>query len=430
MPPPSSNRSSPRTLLVQLGLFVTTLITTTMAGAEWQSGKFLFFIDHPLGWPEFWQGLYFSVPFLGILTAHEFGHYLTARYYRVRVTLPYYIPLWLGFVPGFSSLGTMGALIRLRQPLDSRQQFFDIGIAGPLAGFALALGVLLYGFTHLPPKEHIFSIHPEYRAFGLDYEKHVYTYAYLRAQDSLAQAQWQQQAKALALAEGKPYRERTFQPQEAYPMEALGSNLLFKFFEEVVVQDPRLIPNPHEMMHYPFLLAGYFALFFTALNLLPIGQLDGGHILYSLIGSRWHGIVSPALLVGFVAYAGLGLFRPADFAVGDQEYVNQLGWLTLYVGVLYVTFSRITENRLTVWMITLGVATAQILVSTVFPRAEGYPGWLVFGLVLGRFLGIYHPPALHDQPLNAQRQWLGWFALVVFILCITPQLFIISTVSR
>ena len=430
MPPSNSNQSSPRTLLVQLGLFLTTLVTTTAAGAEWRFGNFFFFVNHPLGWPEFWQGLYFSVPFLGILTAHEFGHYLTARYYQVRVTLPYYIPLWLGLVPGFSSLGTMGALIRLRQPLDSRQQFFDIGIAGPLAGFGLALGILLYGFTHLPPKEYIFSIHPEYQAFGPDYEKHVYTYAYLRAQDSLAQARSQQQTKALALAQGKPYRERTFQPQQEYLMTALGSNLLFEFFARVVAPDQRLIPDPHEMMHYPFLLAGYFALFFTALNLLPIGQLDGGHILYSLIGSRWHGIVSPVLLVGFVAYAGLGLFRPGDFAVGDQEFVNQLGWLALYTGFLFVTFSRINENRSTGWMIALGVVTAQILVSTVFPRAEGYPGWLVFGLVLGRFLGVYHPPALYDQPLNAKRQWLGWFALVVFVLCVTPQLFIISTVSR
>lgn len=419
-----------KTYLIQFFLFILTVITTTIAGAEWMTGRFFFFVDHPLTWQRFSQGFYFSLPFLGILTAHEFGHYITARLYKVRVTLPYYIPLWLGWLPGLNSLGTMGAFIRIQSALQSRRQFFDIGIAGPLAGFVLALGVLFYGFTHLPPREHIFTIHPDYKTYGLDYDKYVYSYTYIRSQDSVAQAELQQQAKALAFAKGIPFKPQPIQLQNAYPMMSLGNNLVFQFYEKVVVSDRSLIPNPYEMMHYPLLLAGYFALFFTALNLIPIGQLDGGHILYSLIGARRHSLVSPVLFIGFVAYAGLGVFKPSSFAGGDEVYLNQLGWLALYVAFLFNTFSRLTESQKTVWLVTLGVVAVQLVISSLFPMAEGYNGWLVFGFVLGRFLGVYHPPALYDEPLDRKRQVLGWVALVVFVLCFTPYPLSIVEVTR
>ncbi len=77
---------------IQGALFVLTFITTTLAGAEWQFGRYLGLEEHPLTWEYFWRGMWFSVPFLGILTVHEFGHYFAAQRHRVRVTLPYYIP--------------------------------------------------------------------------------------------------------------------------------------------------------------------------------------------------------------------------------------------------------------------------------------------------------------------------------------------------
>jgi hypothetical protein len=80
--------------LFNLFLFVVTFITTTLAGAEWIFARSVFFSDHPLTWSEIFYGLYFSVPFLVILTVHEFGHYFTAKWYRIQVTLPYYIPFW------------------------------------------------------------------------------------------------------------------------------------------------------------------------------------------------------------------------------------------------------------------------------------------------------------------------------------------------
>ena len=118
--------------------------------------------------------MYYSIPFLTILTVHEFGHYLTAKYHNVKVTLPFYIPLWLGFIPLPFTIGTAGAFIRIKEMIHSRKQYFDIGIAGPLAGFVVAVLVLTYGFTHLPPPEYIFEIHPEYKEYGLNYEDYVY----------------------------------------------------------------------------------------------------------------------------------------------------------------------------------------------------------------------------------------------------------------
>ena len=178
-------QSNTRTHVIQAALFIITIITTTMAGAEWMFGNIfgfvydmLFFLigqpdgkevpipTKPMGWAEFIQGFHFSIPFLLILTIHEFGHYFVAKAHKVKVTLPYYIPLWFGIS---QSIGTLGAFIRIKEVVKSRVKFFDIGIAGPLAGFLAALVVLWYGFTHLPPPDYIFKIHPEYERFGLNY---------------------------------------------------------------------------------------------------------------------------------------------------------------------------------------------------------------------------------------------------------------------
>ncbi len=396
---------SPRskTYLLHGGLFLITVITTTMAGAEWMYGRlFIPFAGmKTLGWSEFVDGFQFSVPFLAILTVHEFGHYFTARANHVRVSLPYYIPLWLGIG---QSIGTLGAFIRIQDFINSRRKYFDIGIAGPLAGFVLALVVLWYAFTHLPPPEFIFTIHPEYKKWGLDYGLYAYK----------------------NLPEGGAV--------------GLGDNLLFSFFKTYVA-DPARVPHPYEMIHYPYLLAGYLALFFTSLNLIPIGQLDGGHILYGLIGRKQLQWISPALFIAFAFYAGLGVYKPSDFAVPtDEAFFSELGYFALYIGFLYLAFSRISENtsssetqpeqtgnpRMTALLITLSVVAAQLVVSWVRPDIEGYSGFLAFVFVLGRLLGIHHPETQLDEPLDAKRQILGWIALIVFILCFSPRPFLIA----
>ncbi|MFP4088793.1 MAG: site-2 protease family protein, partial [Cyclobacteriaceae bacterium] len=136
--------SKPKSLLLHISLFVITFVTTTLAGAEWQFSRFLFLKESPLTWEYFLKGFAFSVPLLGFLTVHEFGHYFTAKWHKVRVTLPYYLPLWLGFL-FLPSIGTAGAVIRIKDQVKSRQKYFDIGVAGPLAGFVVALGILYYG---------------------------------------------------------------------------------------------------------------------------------------------------------------------------------------------------------------------------------------------------------------------------------------------
>lgn len=367
-------------IIIHIGLFLITLTTTTLAGTEWQFSRFLGLEENPLTWEYFLKGFSFSLPFLGILTVHEFGHYFTAKWHKVKVTLPYYLPFWFGFL-FLPSIGTMGAFIRIKELVNSRVKYFDIGIAGPLAGFVVALGVLFYGFTHLPPPEYIFEIHPEYEQFGLDYADKVYQ------DDTLS-----------------------FK---------VGNNLLFAFFENYVATDPARVPNHYELIHYPWLFAGFLALFFTALNLIPIGQLDGGHVLYGLFGNRWHKRISASLFVIFVTYAGLGIVSP--YAQSDDLWVE----LPLYGFFLYILFSRLTPSSMTNLMAAMFVLSVQFIWVYLMPTAEGYQGWLVFAFLLGRFLGIYHPTVYFDESLDMKRKVLGWIALLIFILCFSPTPFVV-----
>ncbi|NIJ52423.1 site-2 protease family protein [Dyadobacter arcticus] len=396
-------QSNTRTYLIQAILFVLTIITTTMAGAEWIYGSIFAFIydfavflggDNAepkafekfklLGWYQFMKGFQFSIPFLAILTIHEFGHYFVAKYHRVKVTLPYYIPLWFGIS---QSIGTMGAFIRIKSVVKSRLKFFDIGIAGPLAGFIAALVVLWYGFTHLPPPEYIFTIHPEYARYGLNY------------------------------------------PQFAYENPAgnliLGDNILFSLFKKYVA-DPARLPHAYEMIHYPYIFAGYLALFFTSLNLIPIGQLDGGHILYGLIGKKRFNIIAPVLFGIFAFYSGLGLFRTDSFATGSNAvFYERFFYLAIYVYFLFVCFKRVSDNPATALMIALIIVVGQFAVSYIRPDWEGSTGFLPFVFILGRFLGILHPETDENAPLDTPRIILGICALVIFVISFSPTPFIV-----
>lgn len=370
---------STREIITHSFLFLLTLITTTLAGAEWMFPGSFFSEQNPLGWHHFWQGLQFSLPFLGILTIHEFGHYFYARHYRLDVSLPYYIPLYLGFllVP---SIGTAGAFIRIKTPPYSRKEFFDIGIAGPLAGFVAALAVLWYGFTNLPPADFIYTIHPEYAQYGANYATKVY---------------------------------------KGLPAFQMGNNLLFSFFKQYVAT-PGLVPNDFEIMHYPYLLAGFLALVFTAMNLLPIGQLDGGHVLYGLVGSKWHTRISPIILFVLVLYAGLGSAIPIS-AEYDKYTPDKLIQNLFYLGFLYIVFTGVSKDRLNALTLALLVFAIQYILASFTNFTDGFSGLLLFAFIIGRFLGVYHPPVYYDAPLDLKRKILGWFALFVFVICCTPS---------
>ena len=366
--------------------FLITLVFTTLAGAEWMTGNFWFSFGQtlpPLGWSDFIRALSFSLPFLGVLTIHEFGHYFFARKYKADVSLPLYIPAWLGFL-GLQSIGTMGAFIRLRSKLNSRTEYFDVGIAGPLAGFLAALGLLWYGYANLPPLEYLFRIHPEYAAYGSRYADFVYENP---GQNLL-----------------------------------LGKSLLMQFFENYVASKPELIPNGYELMHYPFLFAGYLSLFFTALNLMPVGQLDGGHILFSACGPRIHRIVSPLVFCSFMLYAGLGAPFPIN-PENDPWLWQKLGENLLMLGVLYISVSRVFENNLSNITLAICIFGLQYVLKILFPELAGNQGWTVFGLVLGRFLGIYHPEAANNAPLSRGRIVLAVLSLIIFLVCFIPRPF-------
>lgn len=365
-----------KTYLIHASLFVVTFVTTTLAGVEWVHGKSIFFSED-FSWADFASGLPYSICFLTILTCHEFGHYFTAVYYRVKTTLPFYIPL-----PPFNLLlGTLGALIRIKQPIQTNKQQFDIGIAGPLAGLVVALAFLIYGFVTLPPPEHIFQFHPEYQKFGLDYANHVYD----------------------------PANE----PPGVLDI-VIGKNLLFVLLEKIFA-DPARVPNPHEIMHYPILFAGFLSLVFTGLNLLPIGQLDGGHVLYGLVGYRWHKIIATIFFFVILFTTGLG------FIELKSPLPELLGKSMLYLMFLFLSMRSIFEKKRDQLMYALIIFTSQYVIGWLWPTVHGYSGWFVFTMLIGFFVGIPHPPSEIEQPLDTTRKILGWFALIVFILCITPD---------
>lgn len=366
---------SPRKIVLHSALFIVTFVTTTLAGAEWVYGKSIWAADFT--WVDFRSGMSYSVPFLFILSVHEFGHYFTAIHYRIRTTLPYYIPL-----PPLPLLfGTLGAVIRMKSPVASKLQTFDVGIAGPLAGFIATIGVLWYGFATLPPPEYIFQFHPDYQPYGLDYAAHVYS--------------------------------EDFMSKGGGADVIIGKNLVFLFFEQFVA-DPARIPNVHEIIHYPYLFAGFLALVFTSINLLPIGQLDGGHVLYGLFGFVGHRRIASVIYLAFVFYAGLGLLT----YLGPQAdpYWQSL----LYIGFLYLAVTGLRMTWQDTLMYTMTLFTGQFLLAWLIPGIKGYPSWLLFVIIIVRFVGVQHPRCMIEESLDAQRQWLGWLALIIFVISFAP----------
>lgn len=366
----------------KLTLFIVTFICTTLAGSEWIIGKSIIFSED-YSWADFVKGMYFAIPFLGVLTIHEFGHYFAAKYHKVSVSLPNYIPGWLGFL-GMPSIGTFGAVIRIREKIQSKTKYFDIGVAGPLAGFVAAVFLLFYGFTHLPDPSYIYQIHPEYEALGENYDE--------------------------------AYRE------EGNVNLSLGNNLLFSFFEQYVA-DPELLPNRYEIIHYPLLFAGFLALFFTALNLLPIGQLDGGHILYGLFGRRGHRYISMSVFFTLAFVSGVGLV--SVYMPAGELLITAI----LLIGFYFISFKSLAFSKLNKLTIAVAIVGLQFLVNLFFPQFQGFQIYMVFVFLTGRILGVQHPSAKDERPLTFWRKVVGWLSLLVFILCFSHEPFVIEIIE-
>jgi membrane-associated protease RseP (regulator of RpoE activity) len=283
-----------------LGLFALTFVTTTTMGAVWMlytstrvmTDLPLFMLPETVRqvWtdPELLAlGLAFSAPSLFILLCHELGHYLACRRYRLPSTLPYFLPLPLG-------IGTLGAFIRIRAAIRTKRELFDVGVAGPIAGFVALAPFLVLGVAWSEPVA-LASLPPE--VGGL----------LLVPGDSLALA------GLTALWHGPLGPDRVLQ------------------------------------LH-PFAFAGWLGLLATSLNLIPLGQLDGGHILYAALGRGqrrlalplWLALLAVALFLwyGWLLWClitlVMGLKHPP---VRDEQQAldparRRLAWLALAIFVL------------------------------------------------------------------------------------------------
>jgi membrane-associated protease RseP (regulator of RpoE activity) len=263
-------------LLFHLFLLGLTVLTTTFAAG-------LFMLDGLI------EGAVYSFTVLSILGAHEMGHYIACRWYGVRATLPYFIPVPL------PPVGTFGAFIKIKSPIPSRRALFDIGIAGPLAGFIFAMPAAFIA--------HYFAV-----------------------PSSLSEV-----------------------PEGAI---TIHSPLLFQFFERMF--------NLPEVELNPVWWAAWIGVFMTALNLLPVGQLDGGHVTYAVFGRRGH--------------------------------------------------------RLTAW-----VSYISVIALAVYSVKSGAWNWVVFAALLTLVIRVGHPPVVDErEPLGLARILVAIIGLLVFALSFLP----------
>ncbi|MDX9714636.1 MAG: site-2 protease family protein [Dissulfurispiraceae bacterium] len=214
-------------------LFLLTFITTVVAGAI-NSG-----ID-PISEPHrIYEGMPFALTLITILLVHEFSHYLASKIHRTEATLPY-------FIPAPSIIGTFGAFIKMKSPINTREALIDIGASGPLAGFFISVIACIAGLS----MSEIVKLDSSENSFGL------------------------------------------------------GSSILFSIMTKIIIGN---FPDNHDILLHPIAFAGWIGLFVTSMNLIPIGQLDGGHIAYAIFGERQK-LVSK-LLVALLMILGIFLWQ-------------------------------------------------------------------------------------------------------------------------
>jgi len=264
-------------IAVNIVLFICTIGTTVLAGALQQG-------VNPVADPsQLIKGLPFLAALLFILLAHEMGHFLTSRYYRIDASLPYFIP-----APTF--IGTFGAFIKMRSPMLNKRVLLDVGANGPLAGLLVTIPVLAVG---------------------------------------------------LKLSEVKALTT---------PLEGgmtLGSSLILYFMTTVILGT---LPDTHQVILHPLGFAGWIGLLVTSMNLIPVGQLDGGHIAYAVFGRRTKHISTAVLICllglgiwashmwlmwALILFALLGIRHPApldhDAPLDGRRRMLGLGMLVIFV---------------------------------------------------------------------------------------------------
>lgn len=321
-------------------LFIMTCLTVMMAGAAWSGKDFTEITTWTFG-------ATYAFLVMSFITAHEFGHYFAARYHQINASLPYFIPV----PPILMPFGTMGAFIKMKTALPSKKVLFDIGVAGPLAGFVVSFLTLLWGLHTLPGKEFLLQIHPEYALPG-----------FTMPENSLF----------------------------------FGSNLLLELLKPFANPNG-YFPPMNEIYHYPYLCAGWFGLFVTSLNLLPIGQLDGGHIVYAMFGRGQRVISRVVWSLLFIAgtMEFINIFREwIRYESGDALYSALRSVFLPFLDWLFMTFPVVSE----LW-----------------------GGWLFWAFVSFVFIKLDHPPIENSEPLGVGRMVIGCLAIAIFVLSISLQ---------
>ena len=259
-------RPKPSNPWINLILFIFTGISVVFAGTLFEyRGPFTSDISVILPFliPSLLRGLAFAGALLAILLAHEFGHYLAARYHRSAVTLPYFIPF------PFSPFGTMGAFIQLKEPPKNKRILLDIGIAGPLAGLVIAIPLCFLGL-YLSKVDTLPLFLSQGQAISLEGNSLLYL-----LMKFIIFGQWLPAPVDLNGMSPILYWLRYFFTGQPVPYGAL------------------------DVLLHPVAWAGWAGLLITALNLIPAGQLDGGHVLYSLFGRKSR-IILPFILVALI----------------------------------------------------------------------------------------------------------------------------------
>ncbi len=313
-------RRPPR-LFLHVALFLATFLTTTAAGAMYvhEKGALIPIAD----------GLSYSVPLLLILLCHELGHYFAARAHGVDASLPYFIPL----PPGLSLLGTMGAVIGMREVTSDRKKLIDIGAAGPLAGLVVAIPVIIYG---------------------------------------------------LALSKVSVITGNAVTPEGSSLVTQEGNSILYALLKHGVTGEwlPR---GGRDVRLHPTAWAGWAGLLVTMINLLPIGQLDGGHIATAYFGNRY-----------------------SRFA-GALHRALPLMAIGVFAWVMHVVHGEAGAR----WDVQLGANIA--MGAGLF-----WMVWYVVLTILGRLSGgLSHPP-VDDKPLPVSRRVLFWIVVIVFVAIFMP----------
>ena len=113
--------------------------------------------------------------------------------------------------------------------------------------------------------------------------------------------------------------------------------------------------------------------------------------------------------------------NPADINFFTANAYDKIEFTLLYLSFLYLVFSRMYTNYMNAILAAVSIFTIQLLIEFLFPTITGYNGWLLYAFLIGRFLGVYHPPSIDERPLDTKRSVLGWFAVGVFIVCFTPE---------